>query len=187
MCIITEYELEFNAEENYYECINLGETPTCPQCEEDLAYRDSCLRIWRKHYGETFFILIRRLKCNNPDCLCGLHRELPDVLTPYKHYGTEVIEDVVDDVVSVDGGLDNDEIIMDYPCEKTMNHWKAWVQRNKNDIDGHLKAISYERLGFAESLMESHISLLDELRKFGAGWLSTVLTFIYNSGNWLSP
>ena len=38
---------------------------------------------------------------------------------PYKHYGTEIIEDVVDEVVGPD-----DLGIEDYPCEETMKHWK---------------------------------------------------------------
>jgi len=36
---------------------------------------------------------IRRLKCKE----CGkLHRELPDILLPYKHYRSEIIEEALD-------------------------------------------------------------------------------------------
>ena len=49
---------------------------------------------------------------------------------PYKHYGTEIIEDVVDEVVGPD-----DLETENYPCEATMKHWKwqsQWGQALEN-------------------------------------------------------
>lgn len=68
---------------------------------------------------------INRLKCTNKEC-GKLHNELPDCLSPYKHYDAGLIEDVVDDVVTED-----DTETENYPCADTMNHWKFWVGRNE--------------------------------------------------------
>ena len=51
--------------------------------------------------------------------LIRLHYELPDCIFPYKHDGTQSVEDVVDEVVSSE-----DLGIEDYPCEGAMKHWK---------------------------------------------------------------
>ena len=120
------------------------------------------------------------MRCRNENCR-RIHNALPDFLVPHKHYSSEVIEDVIDDVVRPNDEL-NDS---DYPCEKTMGRWKAWFERNRKNIDGQLKSVGYRILGFSEQLLISGVSLSDELRKNGAGWLGTILRIIYNSGGFL--
>ena len=66
-----------------------------------------------------------------------------------------------------------------------MVRWKAWFERNRKNIDGQLKSVGYRILGFSEQLLISGVSLSDELRKNGAGWLGTILCVIYNSGGFL--
>ncbi|MBR3606694.1 MAG: hypothetical protein IKL51_03845 [Lachnospiraceae bacterium] len=57
---------------------------------------------------------INRLKCTNEKCR-RLHNGLPDCMIPYKHYGSGLIEDVVEEVIGSDDlGTEN------YPCEATM-------------------------------------------------------------------
>ena len=46
-------------------------------------------------------------------------------MIPYKHYGSDIIEDVVDEVVGSD-----DLETENYPCEATMKNWKRWISRN---------------------------------------------------------
>ena len=123
---------------------------------------------------------IERMRCRNENCR-RIHNALPDFLVPHKHYSSEVIEDVIDDVVRPNDEL-NDS---DYPCEKTMVRWKAWFERNRKNIDGQLKSVGYRILGFSEHLLISGVSLSEELRKNGAGWLGTILRIIYNSGGFL--
>lgn len=120
------------------------------------------------------------MRCRNENCR-RIHNALPDFLVPHKHYASEVIEDVIDDVVRPDDEL-NDS---DYPCEKTMERWKAWFERNRKNIDGQLKSVGYRILGFSEQLLISGVSLSDELRKNGAGWLGIIVRFLYNSGGFL--
>jgi len=99
------------------------------------------------------------LKCSQCNCL---HNELPDILSPYKRYTSEVIEDVVDGTVNSD-----DLVTENYPCETTMKRWTDWIDRNVHLIDDSFKS--------GTSLL---ISLINE----GAGWLGTILCAIYNSG-----
>lgn len=148
----------------------------CPHCGSDLCYRDSCLRIWLKEGHERRTVAIRRLKC--PKC-GGLHRELPDFLAPYKHYGTEVISGVLDGVVGMDDAED------DHPCESTMQSWQHWMMANKLRIDGYLKSAGSRLPGFTEGLLMAGDSLLTQLRSSCPEWLEAILRFIYNSGGFL--
>lgn len=117
---------------------------------------------------------MRRLYCRH----CSrLHTELPDVLIPQKHYGTEIVENVVDDVSTPD-----DASTENYPCEKTMTRWKEWIAANQSQIDGTLKSVGTKLLGMHISLLASTESLLTKLRDNGAGWLSVISRIIYNSG-----
>ena len=150
----------------------------CPVCGKPLAYRDSCLRILKKEGGERLRYLINRLRCTH--CLM-LHRELPDCMVPYKHYSAEVISGVLDGYVT-----SADEDTEDYPCEMTIHRWHHWLMANTLRIDGYLKSIGYQVLGFTEELLKSSVSLLQELRSSHERWFETILRFIYNSGGYLA-
>ena len=150
----------------------------CPVCGKPLAYRDSCLRILKKEGGECLRYLINRLRCTH--CLV-LHRELPDCMVPYKHYSAEVISGVLDGYVT-----SADEDAEDYPCEVTILRWHHWLIANTLRIDGYLKSIGYQVLGFTEELLKSGVSLLQELRSSHGEWFETILRFIYNSGGYLA-
>jgi len=129
--------------------------------------------------GSRSLFLIRRLKCTH----CGrLHRELPDCLIPYKHYSSEVISGVLDGVVNSD-----DKDSEDYPCESTIARWHQWLAINTSRIDGYLKSIGYQSLGFSEELLKSSVSLLLKLRSSNKQWLEGILRLIYNSGGYLEP
>ena len=106
------------------------EDAICPECQSPLCRRDRKLRVYKEEGGKKSWFAINRLKCTNEECR-RLHHELPDCMFPYKHYGTEIIEDVVDEVVGPD-----DLGIEDYPCEGTMKHWKWWMSRNEVNIGG---------------------------------------------------
>lgn len=124
---------------------------------------------------------IERLMCTNEGCR-RLHNALPDCLVPYKHYASEVISGVLDNVVSPD-----DTDTEDYPCESTMLRWKHWLMMNHLRIDGYLKSIGHRILGFHQGLLESRISLLEKIRLSNEWWLEAILRMIYNSGGFLVP
>jgi len=88
----------------------------CPDCTGELRYYDSVSRIVRTQYRKTCYILIRRLRCQ--DC-SSTHREIPDVIFPFKQYEAEIIIGVLEGYISPETfGYE------DYPCEMTMKRWR---------------------------------------------------------------
>lgn len=90
---------------------------TCPKCGGALKYYDSVPRLVRMKNHQTTRVLIRRLRCTR----CGmLHRELTEMLFPYKQYEAEVIVGVLEGLITCETiGFE------DYPCEMTMTRWIA--------------------------------------------------------------
>ena len=151
-------------------------------CGSPLCKRDRKRRVHKEAGGKTSWFSINRLKCSNERCN-RLHNELPDCMIPYKHYGSEIIEDVLDDVQGSDD-LDTEN----YPCEGTMNHWKWWLFRNEANINGQMKSMLQHLLDLDTEFLKSRESLLKELReRISPGWLSVVTRFIYNSGGRIEP
>lgn len=104
-------------------------------------------------------------------------------MIPYKHYGSEIIEDVVD------GGVGPDDIeTEDYSCEGTMKHWKWWMLHNEANINGQMRSMLHHLMDFDIKFLKSGESLLKELKeRISPGWLSVVTMFIYNSGGRIEP
>lgn len=104
-------------------------------------------------------------------------------MIPYKHYGSEIIEDVVDGVVGPDDiGTEN------YPCEASMKHWKWWISRNEANINGQMRSMLHHLLDLDMEFLRFRESLLKGLReRISPGWLSVVARFIYNSGGRIEP
>ena len=120
-----------------------------------------------------------RRKCTNDGCR-RIHTVLPDCLVPYKHYASEVIAGVLDEVITPD-----DADTEDYPCEATMHRWKHWLMVNYLRMEGYLKSIGHRLLGLKEGLLVSTVSLLEKLRLSNERWLEAILRMIYNSGGFL--
>ena len=155
------------------------ETPVCPHCGGELVYRDTCSRHYKLGGGKRVWFRIRRLKC--PHCNV-LHRELPDVLAPFKHYRLDIIMGMLD------GSLTTDDLKYEnYPCEKTVERWRAWLEQNRTDIDGYIKSAGYRLLGYGEGLLYSTVSLLETMMCSIDNWLGIILRMISNSGGRLRP
>lgn len=73
------------------------------------------------------------------------------------------------------------------PSLRTAVRWKQWIEKNRVNINGYLKAIGHSILGLSTQFLKSDISLLDELRKDGGGWLASIQLIIYNAGGFLEP
>lgn len=96
--------------------VSLDDT-VCPDCGGYLAGYDHVKRIIRSKYGDRKFINIPRYRCKH--CY-RLHRAIPSYILPYKHYEIEVINGVVEGLITSDTlGFE------DYPCEITMKRWCA--------------------------------------------------------------
>lgn len=98
-------------------------------------------------------------------------------MTPHKHYSTEVIENVADEVCTPETPQTED-----YPCELTMIRWKAWIAGNLNHVDGVLKSIGSRLSEFGTELLNSKVSLVEQLRKDGEGWLAVMNRMTWNFG-----
>lgn len=100
---------------------------------------------------------------------------------------TDVIEDTVDDIIVPEDPENPGDDIITSPTIRTVAGWKAWVRHNTPNINGCLKAVGHGILGLSTQFLKSGISLLDELRSDGSGWLATVQHIIYNAGGSLEP
>ena len=88
---------------------------TCPKCGGKLKYYDHVPRIIRTKGRKTTHISLRRFRCA---CCGSVHRELSELLFPYKQYEAEVIIGVLEGLVSYETlGYE------DFPCELTMLRW----------------------------------------------------------------
>lgn len=92
-----------------------NDVSTCPKCGGQLKYYDRVERIVRTKGRKTWKIPLRRLRCSR----CGsVHRELPELIFPYKQYEAEVIIGVLEGFITCETmGFE------DYPCEMTMFRW----------------------------------------------------------------
>lgn len=159
--------------------IESSENSICPICGHPLKHRDHVKRIMKGKEGEVRWLRIRRLVCTHESCY-SIHRELPDILTPYKHFETDIITGVLDELITPDTkGFE------DHPSEETMQQWHQWFRLNKATMEGTLRSKGYQFLGFTEKLLTTSVSLLERLRKDTCDWLRIVLRFIYNSGVFL--
>ena len=139
--------------------VESSETSICPICGHPLVLRDHVKRIVKGKGGEIRWLLIRRLSCTNDKCN-AIHRELPDLLAPFKHFETDIIAGVLDGLITPDT-----QGYQDQPSESTMKGWYRWLMLNQLVIDGTLKSTGYQVLGFTVELLTSGVSLLSELRK----------------------
>lgn len=89
----------------------------CPLCGGGLKYYDSVKRILKTKNGIRQFVRLKRFRC----LVCGsAHRSLPDNVMPYKHYEKDIVEGVVEGLISsATLGFE------DYPCEATMERWRT--------------------------------------------------------------
>ncbi len=96
---------------------------TCPNCGGRLVKDGHVDRIVRTKGRETKWIKLQRLLCAN----CGkVHREIPDIIFPYKQYEAELIQGVWEGLITTDTyGYE------DYPCETTMKRWKSLKTQEK--------------------------------------------------------
>ena len=155
----------------------------CPHCQRKMKVEKWRDRILKEEDGTKHWTKIRQMFC--PDCH-RYHNENPPWLCAYKHYEVEVIEGVVDGILT-DETLDN----MDHPCEQTRKRWKQWIEHNRATIEGQLRSIGYRTLDLGPAFLLASESILDglrkELRARSLSWLAFVNRIIYNSGSSLEP
>ena len=131
---------------------------------------------------ETCWIEVPRYRCKNEHPR-RYHTALPSFLSFFKHYITQLIQDAADGLLTKED-LENRQ--MNYPCDSTLERWRCWIDRNKENIDGHLKSVGSRLPGYGKELLHTVGSLLEKLRDDGMPWLAIVQRVIYNSGEFLA-
>lgn len=89
----------------------------CLMCGDKLKYYDSVRRIVRTNSRKSRWIIVPRYQCMG--CRC-IRRYLPDYIYPYKQYESEIIDGVIEGLITC-----NTVGFEDYPCELTMIRWKT--------------------------------------------------------------
>lgn len=117
MKIIYDYLLDEDANPGYLTVLSNVEH-ICNVCNHPMKCKDRRKRIGRSYNGHKSYYLIRRMYCYTCHVM---HNELPDSLLFKKHYEAQVVEDIIDGVISEEDGLD-------YPSEMTMKRWRIWFK-----------------------------------------------------------
>lgn len=156
--------------------VESSDTCPCPYCQASLKHWDHKRRIMPLVDDEKKVLRVKRWICTDGGCK-RLHTVLPDCLVPYKHYASEVIAGVLDDVITPD-----DTDTEDYPYEATMYRWKHWLMMNYLHMKDYLKSIVHCLLGLEKELLVSTVSLLEKLGLSNVRW---TFRMIYNSGGFL--
>ena len=108
---------------------------------------------------------------------------LPIGFTPNKHYGTGVIEDVLDERVGPD-----DEVSEAYPCAQTMRNWLIWLQSNLKYIEAMIRSIMNQFFDYPDENLTCGMSAVGWARHTDPTmWLGVLQRYIYNTGGALQP
>jgi hypothetical protein len=91
----------------------------CPMCGKHLLYHSWVKRKLTDIFDIKNIYNIRVMKCNNEACTQTYHRELPDIIIPYRRY----------DANSIETAIEHDKSgILIAPDESTIKRWQAWFK-----------------------------------------------------------
>lgn len=98
----------------------------CGKCGCKTKYYDRVKRMVRGKGGHKYYIFVDRRLCHD----CGeIHRDLPDIVLPYKQYEAEIIRGVVEGLID-----ENTYGFEDYPCNTTMKRWLKNFSQNMHGV-----------------------------------------------------
>ena len=79
----------------------------------------------------------------------------------------------------------------DYPCARTMERWKLWIEHNRPFIEGYIRSVGFRLLNLGVEFLKAQESMLDYLRDTFHDqenhWLTIVNRLVYNTGASLEP
>jgi hypothetical protein len=166
MIILSKYDIDQVSRQVSY--IRCKEHASCPCCGWQLKIIGSRKRKYINKTGEKVTLIIRRLRCSN----CKrVHHELPDILVPYKRYGSSSIENVLTD-------LDNSTVPAE---ESTIYRWKRWFNHLTIRILTYLLSIpSRSKMKYRASNDSISMSFLKSHPK----WLAIVVRQLVSINMW---
>ena len=125
--------------------------------------------------SEVVTLMIRRLRC---DVCRRIHHELPDFIVPYKHYSTEVIEDILRGSGKTSGSCS--------PCEdSTVRRTLRWFSLLLSYFEAAIRSLI--EMNRHNRILVNELSALLPLqpKRLPAGWLRHLVRILVNSGRWL--
>ncbi len=156
--------------------VKSGEQSYCPCCGGTLKVIGSRKRNYINGAGEKVTLIIRRLQCK--PCT-RIHHELPDLLVPYKRYGSESIEAVVTGDANLTVAAD----------ESTISRWKHWFMELSVHFLGCLISIAICHMKNAveerSCLPQSPLQRIWHYVGDAPCWLSRVVRPIVNTNYWV--
>ena len=169
MVSLSSFELKFNEEGQYF-TVWSTEIVSCPYDGGELVYRDSVFRNVKNLYSENACFKLRRLWC----LICKtLHRELPDSIQPYRHYGADVIQTVLDGGEKADGCCADDS---------TIRRWKSEFAEAESDIAQRLASV-YAESGADRIPLKAADAIMNGLKRTHPRWLPFVIGLLINNGH----
>jgi hypothetical protein len=166
---LSSFILEYNEIKGYF-LVKADEIVDCPLCNGDLKYRDSVFRNLKDLASEVMRLLLRRLLC----LTCKtLHRELPDIVQPYKHYSSDVIQAVIDE---------EEETSQCAADNATIKRWKTEFKSNEPVIKQGLSSV-YARMIDDTVPISDTDNILDRIRNRENRWLPFVMNLLINTGH----
>lgn len=155
----------------------------CPNCGEILKYHCWVSRPVIDITGEKETYLIRILKCLNTACPTTYHRELPDIITPYKRYSTESIEEAID--------TENTNITV-AADQSTIYRWRKWFKTSVVYIMMALLSVSVTighntktpSLEIIKQNTNKPLEIIKETVSRKVKWLNETVRILVNSSKW---
>lgn len=156
--------------------VRSGEQNFCPCCGGALNVIGSRRRHYINGLGERLALIIRRLRCS--PCK-RVHHELPDILVPYKRYGSESIEAVVSGASTLAVAAD----------ESTITRWKRWFADVAHYLAGALVSIAIchgiHSVEGRSDLPESSLQRICHFVGDAPRWLARVVRPVVNANYWV--
>lgn len=129
--------------------------------------------------GKRTSCLISRYKCTSSSgCKQRYFRVIPYTLMPFKHYVSDIVEDVIT------GKEDEDSLcVTDGPCEKTIVLWRQWFLLNRYKMEADLRRNFSKLYELEWRILSETKSLIDSLKECGKLWLPFLLSLLYALGS----
>ena len=155
----------------------------CPHCGELLEYHSWVCRLLKDITGIRSSYCIRVLKCVNTACPTKYHRELPDIITPHKRYGTESIEEAIN--------TDNHSATV-AADESTIYRWRKWFKASAANMMMALISVAAaigDITGTSSLVVpeEGCIKPLEIIKRIvlrREKWLNETVRILVNSSKW---
>jgi hypothetical protein len=148
MISISKFKLDYNPDERVF-YIRAGEVIPCPVCGGKLGKRGWPRRGLIRSNGKLYPLKVQRHICK--DCKIS-HRELPDIIVPYKRLELEVIEQVINGEPTENGQDD-----------RTIRHILTWWKAMVAYIEWYTAAIK-EALGVSITILSPLTNLAEIVR-----------------------